>query len=135
MALIKWDNGLSVGVVEIDQQHQKMVGMINDLNDAMKQGKGKDVLGKIVSGLASYAGTHFRTEEGYFARFAYPDAEHHTKAHADFTKKVVEFKAGFDKGKIGLTIDVMNFLSNWLQGHIKGEDKKYGPFFNAKGLK
>ncbi len=53
MALIQWDGSFSVKVAEIDQQHQKLVSMINDLNDAMKQGKGKDVLGKIVNELVS----------------------------------------------------------------------------------
>ncbi|MGA2938094.1 MAG: hemerythrin domain-containing protein [Syntrophobacteraceae bacterium] len=63
MALIQWNDSLSVNVVDIDKQHQKLVGMINELNDAMRQGKGKDALGKIVNGLIIYAGTHFKTEE------------------------------------------------------------------------
>lgn len=135
MALIQWNDSFSVGVGEIDRQHQRLVGMINDLNDAMRQGKGKDVLGKIINGLVGYAGTHFRTEEKYFEQFGYPDAGSHKKEHFDFTKKVAEFKDGFDTGKIGLSIEVMNFLSNWLQNHIKVVDNKYGPFFNGKGLK
>jgi len=135
MAMIQWNNSLSVNVAEIDRQHQRLVEILNDLTDAMRQGKGKDILGKIISGLVSYAGTHFKTEEKYFDLFDYPEANSHKKEHADFTKKVVEFKAGFDSGKLGLSIEVMDFLSNWLQNHIKGVDKKYGPFFNDKGLK
>ncbi|HYB19691.1 MAG TPA: bacteriohemerythrin [Thermodesulfobacteriota bacterium] len=133
--LIQWNDSLSVNVGEIDRQHQRLVGMINDLNEAMRQGKGKDVLGKIVNGLITYATTHFRTEEGYFDQFAYPAADGHKKEHSDFTKKVSEFKDGFEKGKLGLSIQVLDFLSDWLQNHIKGVDKKYGPFFNEKGLK
>jgi len=53
----------------------------------------------------------------------------------DFVAKVSEFKDGFEKGKLGLSISVMDFLSDWLRNHIKGVDKKYGPFFNEKGLK
>jgi hemerythrin len=45
MALIQWNDSLSVNVVEIDKQHQKLVRMINELNDAMRQGKGKEALG------------------------------------------------------------------------------------------
>lgn len=135
MALVQWNDSFSVKVVEIDRQHQKLVGMINDLHDAMKQGKSKDVLDKIIKDLIGYAGTHFRTEEKYFDQFGYPDADSHKKEHSDFTKKVAEFKDGFDAGKLGLSIKVMNFLSNWLQNHIKVVDKKYGPFFNEKGLK
>jgi hemerythrin len=135
MPLINWTDSLSVKVGEIDRQHQKLVGMINDLNDAMRQGKGKDVLGKIVNELVAYAATHFKTEEKYFDQYGYPDADSHKKEHADFTKKVSEFKDGFAKGSMGLSIQVMDFLSNWLQGHIKGVDKKYSSFFNEKGLK
>ena len=135
MSLIQWNDSFSVNVVEIDQQHQKLVAMINDLNDAMRQGKGKDVLGKIVNGLIVYAESHFKTEEKYFDQFGYPETDSHKKEHSDFVVKVSEFKSGFEKGKIGLSIEVMNFLSDWLQNHIKRVDNKYGPFFNEKGLK
>ena len=135
MTLVKWNDSLSVKVSEIDRQHQNLVGMLNDLNDAMQQGKGTDVLGKIINSLVAYAGIHFRTEEKYFDKFGYPEADTHKKEHADFAKKVGEFKTGFEAGKFGLSLEVMNFLSDWLQNHIKVVDKQYGPFFNAKGLK
>lgn len=135
MGLIKWDDSFSVKVTEIDQQHQKLILMINDLNDAMKQGKGKEILGKIVNELATYATTHFKTEEKYFDQFAYPDTSTHKKTHAAFVQNVSDFKRGFDNGKLSLSIEVMNFLGDWLQNHIKGTDKKYSQFFNEKGLK
>lgn len=135
MSLINWDNTLSVNVVEIDGQHQKLVGMINELHDAMRQGKSREILGRIIDGLISYAETHFKTEEKYFDRFGYPGTDSHKREHADFVVRVSEFKRGFDAGKVGLSIDIMCFLSDWLQRHIKGSDKKYGPFLNEKGLK
>lgn len=135
MALIQWNQGLSVNVAEIDRQHQKLIGMINDLDDAMRQGKGRDILGKTVNEMILYAASHFQTEEKYFAQFGYPDTDNHKLEHAGFTKKVTEFKKNFDTGKIGLSIDIMDFLSTWLQKHIKGVDKKYSSFFNEQGLK
>jgi hemerythrin len=135
MALLQWDSSFSVNVVEIDKQHQKLVAMINNLNDAMKQGKGKDALAIIINELFTYAGNHFATEEKYFDKFKYPAATSHKFEHTNFVKKVSEFKNGFDSGKMSLTIEVMNFLKDWLKGHIQGTDKKYGPFFNANGLK
>jgi hemerythrin len=135
MALIQWNDSLSVGVAEIDKQHQKLVQMINDLHDAMRQAKGSSVLGPLVSGLIDYTNTHFKAEEKYFIRFAYPETEAHKKLHADFVAKVLDFKKKFEANSVGLSMDVMNFLSNWLQSHIKGEDKKYTACFNANGLK
>lgn len=135
MALISWNDSFSVGVIEIDRQHQKMVSMINELNEAMRQGKGKDVLGKIIKGLVDYTRVHFKTEETYFEQLGYPEKESHKKEHADFVQRVTDFKDGYQKGNLGLSIAVMNFLSSWLQNHIKGTDKKYSQFFNEKGLK
>ena len=134
MPLIQWNNSLSINIVEIDRQHQNLVAMINDLNDGMRQGKGKDVLGKIIKVLIEYTVTHFKTEEKYFDQFGYPEANSHKQEHSYFINKVDEFKDNFETGKIGLSIPVMNFLSDWLQTHIKGTDKKYGPFLNEKGL-
>ena len=135
MSLIQWDNSLSVKVIQIDRQHKQLVAMINDLNEAMHQGKGKDVLGQIIKELIRYAAIHFSTEEKYFDLYRYPETANHKKEHSDFIKKVNTFKDGFEAGTLGLSIQVIHFLSDWLQKHIKGTDKQYGPFFNEKGLK
>ena len=135
MALIIWNDNLSVKIAEIDQQHKKLIAIINDLSAAMKKGKGKDVIGKIVSSLISYTATHFKTEEKFFTAYRYPDTESHKKEHAAFVEKVTNFKDDLEKGKLSLTIEVINFLSDWLKNHIMGTDKKYSTFFNEKGLK
>lgn len=135
MSLIRWNDNLSVNIKVIDQQHKKLVDSINELNDAMKLGKGKEVMGKIINNLISYTATHFRTEEKYFAQFGYPDLANHKKEHDAFVQKVSEFKDKFEKGRIMMTIEVMNFLSDWLKNHILVTDKLYVEFFNAKGLR
>ncbi len=135
MAIINWNDSLSVGVVEIDNQHKKLVSMLNDLSDAMKARKGNEVLGKIIADLLAYTKTHFAAEEKYFIKFGYPDTAEHKKEHAGFIQEITKFKADFDSGKISVSIDVMKFLSAWLQKHIKGTDQKYTKFFNDNGLK
>jgi hemerythrin len=134
MALINWSDSLSVNVKEIDLQHRKLIDMINELNEAMRVGKGKESLGKILNGLISYTATHFKQEERYFDKYGYPDTVNHKKEHVAFVKKVTDFKDGFENNNLAVTMEVMNFLSDWLKNHIKGTDKKYSKFFNEKGL-
>jgi hemerythrin len=134
MALINWNDNLSVKVKEIDNQHKKLIGMINELDDAMRTGKGKAILGKIITEMISYTAHHFSTEEKYFAQYGYPNAEEHLKEHRAFVDKVNDFRNKFEAARIGLTTEVINFLSDWLKKHIQGTDKKYGPFLNEKGL-
>ena len=135
MALINWESSFSVNVAEIDRQHQVLVGLINDLNDAMKEGKGKDILMKILDELINYTATHFKFEEKYFDQFEYPNKDAHKLAHKNLVREVVSFKTDFQSGKFGLTVEVLNFLVSWLKNHILVEDKMYTTCFNNNGLK
>ena len=135
MPLIHWSDSLSVKVEAIDKQHQKLIDMINQLNDAMRQGKGKEVAGKIIDGLVTYTRTHFTFEEKYFSQYGYPDSEAHIKEHKLFERKAAEFRSDFGKGKLTLSMQIINFLSDWLRTHIQGSDQKYAPFFNQNGLR
>jgi hemerythrin len=134
MAFIKWNDSYSVHVVEIDHQHQKLVGLLNDIHDAMALGRGKDVVDSIIDGLIAYTQTHFATEEKYFELYQYPGAPEHIREHNDSVKRVLEFKGEAENCKQGLSIEVMLFLKDWLLKHIKGSDMQYGPFFNQHGL-
>jgi hemerythrin len=134
MALIQWSKSLSVNVREIDRQHRKVVGLFNELNDSMRQSKGKDALGKNFNDLIGYLRAHFKTEERYFDQFDFSETFQHKLMHLDFIEKVSGFKNNFEKGRTKFPMKEMDFLSDWLQDHIQLADKKYGPLFNHKGL-
>lgn len=135
MAAIKWDSTFSVSVAEMDQQHQKLIALVNELDDAMRQGKGKEVVSKVIGGLVTYTRTHFGAEERLLTQHGYPELDVQKKEHEDFVAKAAQFQADYNSGRMGLSIQIMNFLSNWLQHHIKVLDKKYGPFLNGKGVR
>ena len=134
MSLISWSEALSVKINQIDAQHKKLVDLINSLHDAMKQRKANEVLGGIIESLVNYAVEHFRTEEKYFDEFGYLKATQHKKEHKDFVTKVAAFKTDFDKGKKMMSMEVMDFLKDWLLNHIKKTDMAYSDFFVEKGL-
>ncbi len=132
--MIEWSDSLSVNVTAFDNEHRKLIDIINDLNDAMKEGKSNVVMGEIISRLIAYTGKHFKSEEQCFAQYGYPDAEAHRKEHEELVKKVVEIQERFNSGQMALSIEIMNFLRDWLRSHIKKSDKAYTAFFNDKGL-
>ena len=134
MGFIKWNSNYSVNVSEIDKQHKKLIGLVNVIYDAMSVGKGREVLGPVLTELVNYTVYHFTTEELLFQQYGYPDYEKHKKIHDDLTARTKKLKETFDTGNKIITIDVMLFLSDWLNVHILNEDKKYGPFLNSKGI-
>ncbi len=134
MALINWDDKYSVKIKEIDNQHQKLVRLINLLHDAMKEGKGKQVVGKILNDLVDYTVFHFAYEEKLFDRYSYPGGQTHKLEHNDLVQKVKKYVNDFQSEKPILPMEVMNFLQNWLINHINGTDKKYSSFLIGKGV-
>ncbi len=132
--LFPWSEVYSVGIGVIDMQHKNLVKIINDLHQAMIAGRGKAELGKIISSLVSYTKAHFKTEETFMESHLYPEYAGHKTQHEQLTKTVIEFQGRFEKNEVGLTVEVMDFLKNWLSKHILGTDKKYVPFLNSKGV-
>lgn len=136
MPLMDWGPKLSVGVREFDAEHQKLVGMVNDLFDAMNAGKGKDRLAPILDGLISYTVSHFQHEERLMQQHAFPGYVAHKDEHDKLTHQVADIQQKFKAGATAaLSVEVMNFLKNWLIKHIMGTDKAYTAFLNGKGVR
>ena len=136
MPLMEWSEKLSVGVKQFDDEHKRLVGMVNDLFDGVQAGRGKDMLGPILDGLISYTKTHFANEERYMQTHAFPAFAAHKAEHDALAKQVLDVQAKFKGGATSaLSMEVMNFLKNWLIKHILGTDKSYGPFLNGKGIR
>jgi hemerythrin len=134
MALITWNDNYSVKIKQIDDQHKKLINMLNELHDAMKVGKGKEVLEKILAGLIQYTVTHFAEEERLMKLHNYPDYVQHKKEHNLLMIQVNDVQKQYREGNAVLSQAVMTFLKDWLQNHIQGTDKKYAPFLNSKGV-
>lgn len=134
MALLTWSTRYSVQVKKLDDQHKKLIDILNNLHDAMKVGKGKDVLGEVLDGLIAYTGDHFSEEERLMKTNAFPGYEEHKKEHNLLVLQARDIQSQFRSGNGVLTQEVMSFLKNWLENHILGSDKVYGPFLNQKGI-
>lgn len=134
MPLLTWKEDYSVNIKEIDDQHRKLVAMINELHDAMSERRAKEVLGEILKKLADYTVFHFSSEERLMRTNEYPEYEEHRGKHEKMTNKVLALQEELKQGKITLSMEVMDFLKNWLDKHILGTDKKYSAFLNSKGV-
>jgi hemerythrin len=134
MALFTWSSEYNLNIPQIDAQHQGLVRLINSLHDAMGRGEGRVALAKILADLVNYTVVHFRDEEKYMQSIGYPGlAAHHTQ-HQAFVAKVSAFQADFEAGKLTLTLQVMNFLKDWLRVHILDSDQKFAATRPAKAV-
>ncbi|MEI6387105.1 MAG: bacteriohemerythrin [Spirochaetota bacterium] len=135
MALINWNDSLSVGLGEIDGQHKILIDLVNKLHEAMKIGQAKESLVHIFKELIDYTGNHFRKEESCMKAFGYPAFAAHKNEHDKLVSKVVNLEMEFETGSEMIPFEVMDFLKSWLSDHIQGTDKLYCSCFKQNGMK
>jgi len=134
MAFIEWNSAFEFGIPSIDSQHQRLVGMINGMHDALIERRGREILGSILNQMQTYTLTHFKAEERLMADYEYPGLEEHQGLHAFFAARVESFQSDFSEGKPVLTREVLGFLKEWLETHILVADKEFSQFLRDKGL-
>lgn len=135
MPLITWSNMLSVGVSEIDQQHQVLIGLINRLGDASdpKSGKSFDQQSAL-DDLVVYVKVHFHFEAGLMQKIDYVESTSHLHEHSDFVNTVKTMLQRRAQGESLQAQELLVFLRNWLVTHILSTDSKLGKALNAKGI-
>ncbi|MGE3550532.1 MAG: bacteriohemerythrin, partial [Geobacter sp.] len=132
--LIVWSNSYSVTVKQMDQEHQRLIDIINNLYAAMRAGRSNEAIGTILDELVAYTKTHFSHEEQLMQQANYAGLADQKKAHEALVNQLNDILAKYRAGT-ALGQEIMNFLKNWLINHIQGMDKQYGPTMHKKGIK
>jgi hemerythrin len=123
--LIEWEDIYSVGIEEFDNDHKKLIELINRLHQAMLDKKAKEVLGEIINELVDYTIYHFNKEEAMFDAKGYSKSDEHKEKHSSLVSRVAQLKEDFESNKIALSMETLKFLQDWLMEHIVKEDKQY----------
>ena len=134
MALIQWKEDFTVQVKAFDTHHKRLIDLINGLHDSMLTGKHQETLGKTLKELHDYTRYHFGEEERLMTQHGFEGYRAHKLQHDNFVAKVQECIRKYETGRLTMTIDIMNFLRDWLKDHIFGTDKRYSGFFGSRGV-
>ncbi len=135
MALIEWSDDISVGIKLIDEQHKRLVSLINALHEANETGNTKGVVKSAVRELDEYVRVHFITEEEVLRVYGYPDYEQHKRSHTQFADEVRSFYKDLPDDDAKVMNVVMTMLKNWLTSHILKADKAFGPYLKEQGMR
>lgn len=116
---IVWRDELDTGIDVIDQQHRRIVAMINRLAEGTPER-----LDEVFSELVDYTLSHFAFEEELMEEAGYPFSAAHRRVHEVFTKRVNEYRMRFQAGE-DVVDELKGMLSRWLFNHIRNDDKAY----------
>jgi len=134
MEPIVWTEGFSVGVSEMDNQHKKIIAMINTLIKEPKATTNSITVSDLLSDMIQYTQEHFQNEEALMAEHGYPLKDQQSEQHRTFIKKTVDFCSAVEAGVDIVPQAMLDYLKNWLVHHILEQDMKYKPFFLARGI-
>lgn len=133
-----WTQEYSVGVAEIDEQHQQFIKICNSLIDLTETSTftRQEALISIMR-FGDYASYHLGTEEEDFVKIHYAETEHHVEIHQIFRKTVQELinKVRDENSDAAKTlVEAAVFAAEWLLHHILVMDKRYTEAFHANGI-
>ena len=132
---ITWKDEYSVGLDSIDQQHKKLINLINQLQTAVDYSTGEEFEREALDELVKYTKTHFTFEEGLMEDNGYPDFIPHKAQHEKMIKEVEAVLAEYEENHDLAMEHGSEYLKNWLINHINGTDKEYSSFLIDKGVK
>lgn len=135
MALITWDEHYSVKIEEIDNHHRRLFQILNDFYQGLRANQVKESILKLINELYDYTNYHFQAEEKLMEQYGYPKLAEHRKIHQDFINRVQDYRDRFASGRLLISIEVTNFIRDWLVNHILKTDMEYSEYLTSRGAK
>lgn len=132
MIKVEWSDHFCIGDDRVDQEHQDIFELVNELQSAIDRQESMDKLAMMLEQLAEHTIAHFQHEESLMQDHAYPGLDRHKHCHDRLIQKVTKLMQQFQAGETGAIQNLMNFLADWLRHHIKGEDQKMIQFMQQK---
>jgi hemerythrin-like metal-binding domain len=135
MSVIKWTPANSVGIASIDDQHKKLFEHLNNFYSGLTSNQGKENLSILLNALTDYTVYHFSAEEKLMKQYEYPGFLSHKAEHDKFIATISSYNERLKAGKLIVSIEITNYLKDWIVNHILILDKKYSSYLQGKGVR
>ena len=124
-APLAWTTAHELGIAEIDEQHCRLMSLLNDLADALRNGEAH---GAVLEEVIRYTGFHFATEE-HLMRTHHYDGE---VAHREMHRRLLDDLRGLRLDETGTNVSlIVRYLREWLLRHVDGADRDLAAALHA----
>ncbi len=131
MSVFEWNDSFVLNIPVVDEQHQRLISMISDLDASEREGTGGLLISYVLQELIRYIAIHFEDEERLMLSHGFPGLASHRQEHDFFVKRVMHIQKSFQDGD-DLSKETLDFLKEWISCHIKGTDQIYAGFIRAE---
>jgi hemerythrin-like metal-binding protein len=135
MEPVQWSEKFSVGVRELDEQHQQLIKLLNLLISTQGTANTRsEAISDTLMAMTRYAQAHFKAEEKLMEDYGFPGLEKQKIQHRNFRKKTVAFSTATYYGIDQVPEALLQYLVEWWVHHILEDDMAYRSFFKEKGV-
>lgn len=132
---VEWRDEYSVGIESIDNDHKRLLSLINQLQTAAHYQTGKEFEREAFDALVDYTKHHFKREEALMETHGYPGFNAHKAEHVAMIAKVDAMLDEYKRKPQATIEQAVQFLKSWLIRHINGTDQAYSQFLRDKGVR
>ncbi|MBI2319807.1 MAG: hemerythrin family protein [Betaproteobacteria bacterium] len=131
--LITWNETLSLGIPEVDEDHRRFISLLNELNRAILACRDKTEIRQRLDAMVADARKHFEHEERLLAENGYPDAARHARVHGELMDRIAAAMVYFNSaGFSQVWVEKGLLIKNLLVEHLLEEDMKYRDFLSSR---
>ncbi|SME92751.1 bacteriohemerythrin [Desulfovibrio gilichinskyi] len=112
---------LCTGFGLVDSQHNNFIKLLERIRSQIPSAN-KGEIDLILDELFLYSLYHFETEERLLEKYNLESFPKHLEQHREYTEKMEQFKIDCLLEKAELTLEIIEFLEQWLINHIKETD-------------
>lgn len=125
MTQIQWSDDFSVGVASIDHEHRELIGLINEICQALEtatveQEDRDELLGELFAMISA----HFALEEKIMRDKRYDRFPQHKADHEKLLDELRDIMDSQDESGPGSAEKLVKVLSDWFSLHFKTEDAR-----------
>ena len=129
-----WDSRYSTGIQIIDDQHQELFHIVEDLRRMTASGVDRILVEALLERLVLCAERHFATEESIMREEGYPDLMTHVAEHVSMIFDLNNLLAKSRGSHQSLVLFVTTFMDGWLRHHISDGDFGFVTYLKSKKL-
>lgn len=131
--LVSWSSAYSIGLYDIDNQHQELFDLINRLWASAVRRPDVGEVERIIQELERYTIAHFTAEEAFMRVSGYPELPPHKQAHDAFVQRIAQARADLKIGRVP-SLELLHYLKDWLINHILVSDVAYATHYRSANL-
>ena len=125
MVLIEWKDEFSVGVPDVDHEHQELIRLINDLHDALSAENPTLTVMEFLGEIYAHVAAHFALEEKIMRERKYDQYAEHKADHEDLLDELRDIMDDYEENAWFSDAAFAESIEKWFTDHFKNKDARF----------